>query len=180
MNILKWVLIGLITFILAVGAMLGAMIYLSPAPKKDETAQSVKHAKKKYKGKIPEAGTSRKKVHISASEGYKVRIDSLQHELDSLKTVHMRAQAQLAEKDKELEKLQSLLAGKADRDARAKDLARTLSSMKVKKMAPILAGLDDRTVIDIYRQMSSANRKNILLGLSGDRAAMVAKKLINP
>lgn len=177
MNILKWVLIGLISFVLAAGGMLGVMIFLKPPPEKDKTTLTEKNTNNKKEGKFK---SSEKETFILRLKEYKAKNDRLKIQVDSIKIVNAQQKDELQNKDKELKKLAEQLTGKADKDSRAKDIAKTLSSMKVKKIAPILAKLDDQTVIDIYRQMSSTNRKNILLGLSGERAAKVAKKLINP
>lgn len=180
MNILKWVLIGLIVFVLAVGGMLGAMIYLNPPPQKQKTTQAAKKTRRVTKAGNGNQKLSGQRPAAARGDESKFLIDSLKTHLDSILIVYNKQQARLDAKDKEIKKLLQQLSGKADRDSRAKDIAKTLSSMKVSKMAPILAKLDDQTVIDIYKQMSSTNRKNILLGLSGERAAKVAKKIINP
>jgi len=177
MAVIKWVLLGLIAFVVFTGVFMGVMIYTAPkntAAAKDSLDVTNKLIKEAEQKKIE---LDRKLIQELKAEKLKYR--KLEIRYDSLKTASISHVSILDLKDKEIEKLTGLLAGKADKNARAKDLAKTLSSMKVTKIAPILGSLDDHTVIAIYNQMGKPNRKNILLALSGDRAAKIAKKLIN-
>lgn len=177
MAVIKWVLIGLITFVVFVGIFMGVMIYTTPkntAALKDSLDITSKIIKEAEKQKIELDNKLIEELKAAKSKFRQLKI-----KYDSLKTASFSHASKLELKDKEIEKLTSSLADKSDRNARAKDLAKTLSSMKVTKIAPILSKLDDQTVIAIYQQMGKTDRKNILLGLSGDRAAVIAKKLIN-
>jgi len=177
MNILKWILIGFFSFVVMVGLVLGVMIYFGPkktTPLKGKHAQSA--ALKKEKGKNL---TAKERLLIEL-EQYKVKTDSMKNRLDSLSTLSRKQQNKLQAQADEIQKLTIRLKGKASKAARAKDLAKTLASMKLKSLAPILNKLDDQTVIELYRQMNRAARKNILLGLSDKRAAKITQKLINP
>lgn len=82
-------------------------------------------------------------------EGYKGTIDGLNREL----TEHISRQGDI------------------------KDLAKTFESMKVSEISPILENVDDDTVINIYKNMSTRNRKNILNALTPQRAAGITQKL---
>ena len=55
------------------------------------------------------------------------------------------------------------------------EIAKTYESMKVKEMEPILAELDDQTVLDLYKFTGARNRKNILKALSSKRAAAITQ-----
>ena len=99
-------------------------------------------------------------------------IDSLSNELNS-------HQAALKKQESEVEYLSNLLNSDRDRTDKAKDIAKTFSSMETKQIAPILNRLDNETVIAIYEQMNSRTRKNILLGLPQERAALITKKMLD-
>jgi len=99
-------------------------------------------------------------------------IDSLSNELNS-------HQAALKKHESEVEYLSKLLNSDKDRADKARDIAKTFSSMDTKQIAPILNKLDNETVIAIYEQMNSRTRKNILLGLPQERAALITKKMLD-
>lgn len=76
-----------------------------------------------------------------------------------------------------IEKLNEDLLAKKKVEVRIKELAKTYETMKVEEMRPILAKVDDETVIAIYENMSSRSRKTIMNALSGERAAMITIRL---
>lgn len=58
-----------------------------------------------------------------------------------------------------------------------KELAKTFDTMKPDEFKAILANVDDNTLIALYKNMSSRNRKNIFIALSNDRAAHITQLL---
>lgn len=58
-----------------------------------------------------------------------------------------------------------------------KELAKTYDTMKPEEFKSILANVDDATVVALYNNMSSRNRKNILIALPNDRAAHITELL---
>lgn len=118
--------------------------------------------------------TKTQKLQIQI-EDYKQRLTQQKAIIDSLEEI-AAAKTKL---EQEIERLNVLLKGKTDKEARAKEIAKTLSSMKAKTMAPILQKLDDETIILIYQQTGKTARKDILLALSETRAAKITNKLIN-
>lgn len=58
-----------------------------------------------------------------------------------------------------------------------KELAKTYESMKPKEMRPIFSKIDDNTLIAIYQNMSNRNRKNLILALKSERAALITQQL---
>ena len=51
--------------------------------------------------------------------------------------------------------------------------------MKIAEMQPILEKLEDHTILELYENISSRNRKNILMALSAQRAARITQKIAN-
>ncbi len=58
-----------------------------------------------------------------------------------------------------------------------KELAKTYDTMKPDEFKSILTNVDDETLVALYKNMSSRNRKNILIALSNDRAAHITQLL---
>jgi hypothetical protein len=80
--------------------------------------------------------------------------------------------------EKEIEKQQEQLDNKGDRETRAKELAKTFESMKVKEISGIVRNLDNSTLKLIYKFTGNRFRKNILLALPADRAAVLTESII--
>ncbi len=167
MAAVKWIVFILGGLAFLVTAVFSVMLILQP-PKKP--------IPKKVKGKSVASSK------VTKSDKLKMEIDKYQQMLKKQKvTIDSLEQiAQVKTKlEQEVERLNTLLKGKSDKEARAKEIAKTLSSMKTKAMAPILQKLDDDTIILIYQQTGKTARKDILLALSESRAAKIANKLIN-
>ncbi len=112
------------------------------------------------------------------------RMDSLRKQLliRRLETDSLREQVSFRDGlidgyKKTIEKLNTTLQQNEERESRVKDLAKTFESMKVDEIRPILAGVDDHTVITIYRHMNSRTRKNILIALPKKRASSITQQL---
>ena len=175
---LKWIALGTSSFIFFIVLVFGIMLAVNPPKKKAPKTKSASIAKVHKKNK--------KVFYASATDSLRAAVEELQqmadekqHQVDSLLKVIKAQTVQLAEKDKKLEQLTAALNGKADKDKRAKDMAKTLAAMKLKQMAPILNKLDDATIISIFRQTSKSARTTILAALNDERAARITKKLIN-
>lgn len=118
-------------------------------------------------------------------------IDQLYGEIDSLKTVIFSLTSVrdslieqtdfkdgvIREYQKTVETINGELANLNHSSMNVKDLAKTYESMKVDEMRPILSNLDDQTVIQLYRNISSRNRKNLLMALSSQRAALITEQI---
>lgn len=135
--------------------------------RKEELAQVVKEFKTRHDSLT--AMLNQNKVEITRKN---LMIDSLHNELNSY-------QAALKKKESEVQYLSELINSNRDRTDKAKDMAKTFSSMDTKQIAPILNKLDNETVIAIYEQMNSRTKKNILLGLPQERAALITKKMLD-
>ncbi len=98
-------------------------------------------------------------------------IDSLQQKMAFYKNDYQNLEKQIAD-------LQKKLSSAKDEQKRIKDLAKTLSGLKGKSLANIVAKMDDRTVIKIYEQMSNTSKRTLMASLPADRAAAIAQKLI--
>ncbi len=107
--------------------------------------------------------------------------DSLQRqqlEMDSLTQQISVFQANLEQAQEEIEKLQKKMVAGKEQEQRIKDLAKTLSGLKGKNLSNILAKMDDEYIIQIYQQMSSTAKKNLMSSLPGGRAAAIAEKML--
>lgn len=80
-------------------------------------------------------------------------------------------ESQVQQKDVEITNLREV-------DVNAKEMARTFGTMSVVELAPIVAGLSDKVVLDIYKNTSSKKRKNLLAAMGTDRAAQLTNRLV--
>ena len=181
MSVIKWVVFGLGGFAFLISIVFSVMLLLSdPVESTKKGAKNNQPNSKIYKEK-----NNGKNVNNNNSAINKKLLKTIAGLEDSLvlKNKQIDSLKQMAEKSSELEqeikKLTAELKGSKDRKARAKDMAKTLSSMKAKTMSPILNKLDDKTVMLIYEQTSKTLRKDILAALKEDRAARITNKLIN-
>ncbi len=177
MGIVKWIVFSLGVFSFAIAAIFSVMLMMQdpPPPKKANAKKPVatKAEIKKIKNKKG-ALSKNEKLVLEIAELHSA-IEKKDKIIDSLKVVAAKTETL----QKELQKITQSNASSKSKASRAKDMAKTLSSMKTKAMAPILNKLDDDTVILIYKQTSKTARKNILLALSEARAAKITKKIIN-
>ena len=178
MNIVKWVVLSIGGLAFLVAVVFSVMLLISPTP---EPVTEVK-TKKPLVTKKDIKNAKNKKSELERNEKLVLRVAQLDSTLkkkniliDSLQI----AAAETQELHKQVEKLTEQLTGSLDKNARAKDMAKTLAAMKPKAMSPILNKLDDETVILIYKQTSKTARSSILAALTEDRAAIITKKLIN-
>lgn len=179
MSIVKWIVFSLGILSFSIAAILSAMLMLQDPPpqkaaskKAGVTKTDIKKVqnKKKKKGKL----SKNEQMVLEIAELHSA-LEKKEQVIDSLQAMASKAQ----ELQKEVQKLTEAKTRSKSKDSRAKEIAKTLSSMKTKAMAPILNKLDDDTVILIYKQTGKTSRKNILMALSESRAAKITKKIIN-
>ncbi|HDR05883.1 MAG TPA: hypothetical protein ENN84_11655 [Candidatus Marinimicrobia bacterium] len=96
---------------------------------------------------------------------------------DSLKEVLDFNQSVIEQYKKQVEQLGKKVNEKQKVGANISEIAKTYESMKIEEMRPIFERLDDETVIGIYQNVSSRNRKKILQALSHNRAAAITQWL---
>lgn len=99
-----------------------------------------------------------------------IQKDSLIDQLDFKEKIISGYELQIADLNDDL-----LIVNK--KKTNIKELAKTYESMKLKEMQPILSKIDDNTLIAIYQKMSSRNRKNLILALKSERAALITQQL---
>lgn len=191
MQIVKWVSISFGIFIVLVGGIFAALIFLTPPPQPEvdrpQTNLDKKNEIKKHVNQL------RKGLPV-------MEVNRIMNEVDSLFTLISRYEDQnkkntatidslnrLLEKERqeaagftgEIKKLKKQITEKQSKEDNARELAKTFSEMKTKQLAPILNKLDDETILLIYGQMRKNARKDLLLALNEKRAAGIAEKLIN-
>lgn len=97
-------------------------------------------------------------------------IDSLRNELNQKKQ-------SIDEYESSLETLEARLANNQDQQENIKNIAKSYEDLKVEEIRPILANVDNQTVIKIYQQMSSRKRQKIFQALEPERTAAITKIL---
>jgi len=100
-----------------------------------------------------------------------------QLEKDSLRDVIGFKDGLIAGYEKTIVQLKERLTALNERSVSIKELAKTYETMKPNEIRPILEKVDDTTVIVLYKNMSSRNRKSIFQALPGDRAAAITKQI---
>ena len=98
--------------------------------------------------------------------------------IDSLNQKFVLLQSQMDQAKKEIESLQKKIVSTQEQQKRIKDLAKTLSGLKGKNLANIVAKMDDEALMQIYLRMSTTAKKNLLAGLPPHRAAALAQKML--
>ena len=166
-----------ILFAATLGTIFGVIFYLSFNEISTETAHMV-------------IAESDKKAARELSS-YKLKTGNLKIELDQASTTIARGEQSIDSLNTELtfrtlevntlknyldESNRQMLA-ESQKKTSMKELAKTYDTMKPDEFRPILVNVDDNTLVSLYRNMSSRNRKNILLALSKDRAAHITQLL---
>ncbi|MFQ6604290.1 MAG: hypothetical protein ACE5D8_01935 [Fidelibacterota bacterium] len=101
----------------------------------------------------------------------------LSMEKDSLLDVISQLNRDIAKFENKIAALGEKVTALESQQMNMKELAKTYESLKPKEMEPILAKIDDQTLIALYKNMSSRNRKNLLLALTSTRAAVLTQQL---
>ncbi|MBO6575805.1 MAG: hypothetical protein JJ896_12445 [Rhodothermales bacterium] len=78
----------------------------------------------------------------------------------------------------EVDRLKELLRNKTSREEIAAAMASTLPKLDTAELSPILEGLDDTSLDDLYNAASSRNRTTILQALKPDRASALVERFI--
>jgi len=98
---------------------------------------------------------------------------------DSLAQVIQTKSDSINNQKQTIANLEQQLVDENNRAENIKNLAKTYESLRVADMGPILKDIKDTTIIDIYNQMSSRKRKNLIQALPPDRAARLTNTLAN-
>lgn len=176
MGVVKWAVFSIGIFLFSLAAIFSVMLMLQDPPPKKEIKE------KPAVTKIEIKNVKNKKGALNKEEKMVLEIARLQAALEEKSKLvdSLSIAVSKTEKlEKELQKITQAKNRAKSRESRAKEMAKTLSSMKTKAMAPILNKLDDDTVVLIYKQTGKTARKNILLALNETRAAKITKKIIN-
>ncbi len=122
------------------------------------------------------------KITIEDSLREEIRIrDSIlvskQSLIDSMSQVLAVKTSTIKQDKNQIELLKKQILKDVDQQKAIKELAKTYEGIKTSKLSPILKNLDDVTIMNLYRNMSSRTRKNIITALPDVRAALITKKL---
>lgn len=90
------------------------------------------------------------------------------------------ARTRIAILEGEIAELQAAAQEKQSRAEIAATMASTLPKLDTKELAPILEGLDDKSLDDLYNAASSRNRTAILQAMSAERASALVERFIAP
>lgn len=172
---LIWVGIGVTAFAVLVVVIFVVLSYLEPEPAAPPIALVPNGVDPKLLAEKQDEINNLNKTIFSLKDSLnlrEMRIDSLQEQIQFRDGI-------IREYTRTVESLNSQTAALNNRMLNVKELAKTFETMKVEDMKPILAQVDDPTVIDLYTNINSRNRKNLLMALSTSRAAMLAQKIAN-
>ena len=191
-QLIQWTLILVVVFVVFIGLAFVGLTYLTPSAKELQAIE---------KGNKPQENLSSRPTSVTAFSDSTVSTKKSERQgegTDSLRSVIIQLNGDLfftrvtidslneqlgLKEDQigrylaEIESLESNINTLQESRTSIKDLAKTYDTMKVTDMSPILAKLDDETIIALYRNMGSRTRKNLIQALTGARAAQITKKL---
>lgn len=168
---LFWMLMGFVLFALLVAGIFG---YLSYNEKKSEEQA----AAEEEAGTIPEVISKAERDSLVNLLSMKDSIITVRNNTnDSLSRLLANNKVTITSHEQTIDELKQQLIDKQDREENIKNLAKTYESLRVAEIGPILEDIGDSTLIDIYNQMSSRKRKNLIQALPPDRAANITNKL---
>jgi len=151
------------------------MIFILPEKEAKETG------KDQLNKSAVKVDTSKSTVpKLSETDSLKQIIEKQKSVVDSLNRELTKLKIDFDNEQKSNEDLTEKLINKTSEVEKAKELAKTFSSMKVDEMRPILQNVDDETIALIYENMSNRVRKNFLLALSSNRAALLTERQVIP
>ena len=107
-------------------------------------------------------------------------VGSLVDSLSSARASLMTAENRIAELQAEIGRLRSAATERASRLEVAAGMASTLPKLETNELMPILEGLDDASLDDLYRAATSRNRTKILQALKPERASALVERFISP
>ena len=90
------------------------------------------------------------------------------------------AHAQIAKLQEEVDLLKEAARSQQTREEIAAAMASTLPKLDAAELTPILEGLDDSSLDDLYNAASSRNRTAILQALKPERASALVERFIAP
>ncbi len=182
---IKWSLILVILFILVMTLSFVGLVYTSPIQtdeivsikntnvNRSHAADDISHQKDSPPGETLQIIDSLKNI-IKKNTGdnffIKITVDSLS---EALEIKNELIENQL----KQIEFLEKQVQVAEQKGDFLKELTKTYETMKVTEIRPILEKLDNATIIALYKNMSGRTRKNLINGLSSDRAAQITKEL---
>ena len=191
-QLIQWTLILVVVFVVFIGLAFVGLTYLTPSAKELQAIE---------KGNKPQENLSSRPTSVTAFSDSTVSTKKSERQgegTDSLRSVIIQLNGDLfftrvtidslneqlgLKEDQigrylaEIESLESNINTLQESRTSIKDLAKTYDTMKVTDMSPILAKLDDETIIALYKNMGSRTRKNLIQALTGARAAQITKKL---
>jgi len=176
-KILIWVVVALAGFTLLVVIIFIMLSYLQPATSGQEVKQQMildneNLIKNMMSARQSEIDSLRKEI-----SGYRMQLIQRSGTIDSLAQQVNFKDGLIVQYRKTVEGLNREVETANKRTIHIKELAKTYESMKVAEMSPILERVDDRTVIDLYNNISARNRKNVILALPANRAALITQKI---
>ncbi len=176
-KILLWIGLGIALFIVLVGITFAILSFLHPL-NKEVKLETISGDQKLAKDMLAQ---KQREIDLVTSE-----LDSLRQDLaetgfirDSLIEANDFNEGLVREYRKTVDMLKAELATSTKKNLSTKELAKTYESMKIAEMQPILEKLEDHTILELYENISSRNRKNILMALSAQRAARITQKIAN-
>ncbi len=191
-QLIQWTLILVVVFVVFIGLAFVGLTYLTPSAKELQAIEKGNKTQENLSSR-PTSVTafSDSTVSTKKSERQGEGTDSLRSviiqlngdlfftrvTIDSLNEQLGLKEDQIGRYLAEIESLESNINTLQESRTSIKDLAKTYDTMKVTDMSPILAKLDDETIIALYRNMGSRTRKNLIQALTGARAAQITKKL---
>ncbi len=172
---LIWIGIGVAAFAVLVVVIFLVLSYIEPAPETPPVALVPHGVDPKLLTEKQEEINSLNKTILNLKDSLnlvEMRIDSLQEQIQFRDGI-------IREYARTVENLNGQITAQNQKMSNVKELAKTFESMKIEDLKPILAQVDDPTVIDLYNNINSRNRKNILMALSTARAAALTQKIAN-
>ncbi len=192
-QVIQWTLILVVLFVIFIGLAFVGLTYLTPS---EEELKAVENGSKTQEKNMSsqatrvstnsDSTTTPKKNKTTGDNGDSLRtiINQLNGDIfftrvtvDSLNEELGLKEDQIGRYLAEIESLEDNIKSLQESRTSIKDLAKTYDTMKVADISPILAKLDDETIIALYKNMGSRTRKNLIQALTGARAAQITKKL---
>jgi flagellar motility protein MotE (MotC chaperone) len=189
MNVKTLILISVGSLLVSIALIFGLLYLMQPpAPSEEETAKTKQSDQHRIQELINDSITQspvimQNLVNQDSLDNLiaqlKAELDERNGTIDSLEKL-IEEKSLLAEEN--LEKYTDLQASIDDirqKQDNAKSLAKTFETMKTGEISRSVASLDDQALMQIYHNMNSRHRKNLLMALSGERAARLTKKMMS-
>ncbi|MCK4578889.1 MAG: hypothetical protein KAU50_08870 [Candidatus Marinimicrobia bacterium] len=105
-------------------------------------------------------------------------VDQRNAQLDSLQELLAFKEATIKTLDDQVQSRETAIADLQTVGVNAQQMARTFATMSVEELTPIVARLNDKVVLDIYKQTSNKRRKFLLTALGDERAASMTDRIV--